>query len=35
METEETKANLVKEIEEEDTILIATTENKFNNQVRR
>ena len=35
METEENKANHAKEIEEEDTVLIATTENKFNNQVRR
>ena len=35
MEAEENKANLAKDIEEEETVLIATTENKFNDQVRR
>ena len=35
MEAKENKDNLAEEIEEEDTVLIATTENKFNDQVRR
>ena len=35
MEAKENKANLAEEIKEEDTVLIATTENKFNDQVRR
>ena len=35
LEAEENKANLAKEVEQEDTVLVATIENKFNDQVRR